>query len=285
MSAALAIVAAIAFAFGIVLEQRGTLETEAVEGDPRFLLQVVRRPVWFAGLGCQGVGWILQAIALDRGSLVVVQSLTSLSLVVALPLGVRLTGQVLGVRELLGAFLTLAGILVFLSAGQPQSGSPHPSAATWWVACLTILVGVLVLAGVGRRLRGASKALMLGAAAGLGFGLQAAVTKTFVGQIGSGLVALLGGWAVYVLIVTALTGFVLLQSALKTGVLAPAIAASNSVTLFSGVILGVAVFGETLAKSGRLHFGSTMAGFTMAIVGIIVLGGSRPPQLSASAST
>ena len=48
-------------------------------------------------------GWVLQAMALDRASLVVVQSLTALSLVVALPLGALLTDQHIGRRELTGA--------------------------------------------------------------------------------------------------------------------------------------------------------------------------------------
>ena len=92
---------------------------------------------------------------------------------------------------------------------------------------------------VGRRFTGASKALVFGAAAGLGYGLQAAVTKTFVTELGGGVLALLSSWSVYVLILSAVSGFALQQSALKTGVLAPAMASSNSVTLFSSVILGI----------------------------------------------
>jgi hypothetical protein len=140
---------------------------------------------------------------------------------------------------------------------------------------------VLVLAGVGRRFTGASKALTYGAAAGLGYGLQAAVTKTFVTEIGGGALAVLSSWSVYVLIVSAVTGFALAQSALKTGVLAPAMASSNSVTLFSSVILGIVVYGETIAKSGASHTGSAFAGLFVAIVGIAFLAGSESPTEAA----
>ena len=75
-----------------------------------------------------------------------------------------------------------------------------------------------------------------------------------------------------------MTGFALQQSALKTGVLAPAMASSNSVTLFSSVILGIGVYGETLAKSGSAHTGSTVVGLVVAIVGIALLAGSEAPQ-------
>jgi hypothetical protein len=117
-------------------------------------------------------------------------------------------------------------------------------------------------------------------AAGLCFGLQAAVTKTFVGEIGGGLAGLLSSWSVYVLIASALIGFVLQQSSLKTGELAPAMAASNSVTLFSSVLLGIAVYGERLSKAGGGHAGLAALGLAVAILGIVLLAGStsRQPQ-------
>ena len=216
-------------------------------------------------------------MALDRGSLVVVQSLTALSLVVALPLGALLTNQHIGRRELTGATLTLFGIVFFISAGQPQGGTTHPGAAAWWSACLITAALVLGLFVLGRHFTGASKALVFGAAAGLGYGLQAAVTKTFVTEIGGGVLALLASWSIYVLILSAVSGFALQQSALKTGVLAPAMASSNSVTLFSSVILGIAVYGESLSKTGTGHSGSTVVGLVVAVVGIAFLAGSEAP--------
>jgi drug/metabolite transporter (DMT)-like permease len=264
MGESLAILAAVLFALGTVLQQKGTLATAAAEDDPRFLVQILRRPVWLAGAVLQSLGWVVQAMALDRASLVVVQSLTALSLVIALPLGVVLTAQHIGRRELTGATLTLIGIVFFVSAGQPQGGTSHPSAAAWWSACLTTGVLVAILFGVGRRFTDASKALTFGAAA-------------FVTEIGGGVLGLLSSWSVYVLVISAVSGFALQQSALKTGVLAPAMASSNSVTLFSSVILGIVVYGETLAKSGSAHSGATIVGLLVAIVGIAFLAGSETP--------
>jgi drug/metabolite transporter (DMT)-like permease len=285
MAQTLAFLAAIAFAFGSVLQQRGTLDTDADEGDPRFLLQALRQPVWLFGAGSQAAGWILQATALDRGPLVVVQSISALSLVIALPLGVWFTHQRIGAREVAGALLTLVGILFFLSAGQPQGGTSHPAAAKWWVAGLVTLGLVVVLGAIGMRFQGAAKALTLGAAAGLGLGLQAAVTKTFVTEIGNGVLALLTTWSTYVLIVSAVGGFILLQTALKTGVLAPAMASSNSVTLFSSVILGITVYGERLSQAGGGHSASTFIGLAVAIVGIALLAGAAEPDDDRDATT
>ena len=278
MGDVLAIVAALLFAFGTVLQQKGTLTTEAKGDDARFLVQILRRPVWLAGAAMQGVGWIVQAVALDKASLVVVQSLCALSLVIALPLGVWLTHQRVGPREIAGAALTLIGIVFFLAAGQPQGGTTNPSATSWWIACLVTAALVAVLYLVSRNWTGAAKALAFGAAAGLGYGLQAAVTKTFVTLVGQGFVTLVTSWSVYVLIISALSGFALQQSALKTGVLAPAMASSNSVTLFSSVILGIGVYGETISKSGSGHAGAAVVGLVVAIVGIALLAGAQAPQ-------
>lgn len=283
MGPALAIVAAVLFALGTVLQQKGAMSTDAGEGDPRFLVQILRRPVWIAGAILMASGWVLQAMALDRASLVVVQSLTALQLVVALPLGAILTAQHIGRRELTGAALTMLGIVFFITAGQPQGGTTHPSATSWWVACVTIAVLVIALVAVGARFRGAARALTLGAAAGLGFGLQAAVTKTFVTEIGGGILSLLGSWSVWVLILSALTGFALQQSSLKTGILAPAMASANSVTLFTSVVLGIGVYGETISKNGAAHSGSAFAGLAVAIIGIAFLAGSDAPQPTSSA--
>ena len=109
-------------------------------------------------------------------------------------------------------------------------------------------------------MKGASKALLLGSAAGFGYGLQAAVTKTFVGELGHGALSLLADWSVYVLVISAVVGFVLQQGALKTGVLAPAMASSNAVTLFSSVVLGIVVYGERLSASGGGHVASAAVG-------------------------
>ncbi len=53
MAYLLALLGACCFALGNVLQQKGTLEVPAAEGDPRFLAQILRRPIWLAGGGLQ----------------------------------------------------------------------------------------------------------------------------------------------------------------------------------------------------------------------------------------
>jgi len=273
----LALLAACAFALGNVLQQKGTLEAPAAGDDPRFLAQIVRRPVWLAGGGLQVSGWVLQAAALDRGSLIVVQSLTTMSLVIALPLGARITNQVVSRRVWLGAGAIVVGIVLFLSVGSPKGGTSTPSAAAWWSAGLATLAIVAVLYVMGRRSTGAMRALLFGAGAGVGFAFQASVTKVFVPLVGQGVSAMLSSWMVYVLVASAMVGFVLQQTALKTGVLAPAMASSNAVTLFVSIILGITVFGEKLAAQGDQHLLPALLGLAVALGGVVLLAGAEPP--------
>ncbi len=232
----------------------GTFSSRRGRSKPRHratiptLAQILKRPVWLAGGALQVSGWVLQAAALDRGSLVVVQSLCAMSLVIALPVGARLTNQQIDRRVILGAVAMIAGIVLFLSVGQPQKGVAHPSAAAWWSACISAAVIVFLLARIGRRHDGALRALYFGAAAGVGFALQASVTKEFMSIFGGGLDAIVHSWTTYALVASAVVGFVLQQSALKTGVLAPAMASSNAVTLFGSVVFGVTIFEEKLSN-------------------------------------
>jgi drug/metabolite transporter (DMT)-like permease len=245
------------------------------------LVQILREPVWLAGALLQATGWILQAAALDRGPLVVVQSLTTLSLVIALPLGVWLTDQHVGRTEIVGALAVVAGIILFLSAGAPSGGISNPSAAAWWTAGLVSAALVVGAGALARTQRGAARAALFGAAAGISFALQAAVTKVFVGEVGEGVRALLTTWTTYALIVSALVGFVLQQSALKTGALAPAMAASNASTLVFSVVFGLTVFEETVAEAGGRWIPAWI-GLAVAVVGVLALAASTSTPAGAA---
>jgi drug/metabolite transporter (DMT)-like permease len=272
-----ALLAALSFAFGSVLQQKGTLQTKAPEGDPHFLAEILRKPVWLLGGVMQLLGWVFQAIALENGSLALVQSLCALSLVIALPLGARLTNQHVDRRSLIGACITLIGIILFVAVGQPQGGTSQPDSASWWSSILIITILILILSRIATRRRGATAAALLATAAGLSYAFQAAVTKVFMTQIGYGVAVLLTSWTTYALIISALAGFVFQQSALKTGFLAPAMAAVNATTLAGSIILGITIFQETISNgSGRMA--PAVLGLTLSIIGVAMLASPETNQ-------
>jgi hypothetical protein len=175
-----------------------------------------------------------------------------------------------GRRSIIGAGATFVGIVAFLGLGQPQGGISQPKDSAWWACGLTIVAIMFLLSGLARRRRGAIAAALFATAAGIGFGFQAAVTKVFVDLIGNGLGVILTSWTTYALIISALAGFALQQSALKTSFLAPAMAASNAASLATSVFLGVILFEETISKGqGRLP--PALFALALAIFGVILL--------------
>lgn len=122
MEIILAIVAAILFALGTVLQQKAGLdEPIEVEGSG-LLLQMARRPVWLAGIAADALGFVAQAIALTIGRLAVVEPLLVLSVVFALPLGARLSNQKLGQLDIVAAVLVTCALGVFLVVADPSGG-------------------------------------------------------------------------------------------------------------------------------------------------------------------
>ena len=105
------------------------------------------------------------------------------------------------------------------------------------------------------------------------------MTKEFTGVISGGIDAVLHSWSTYVLIVSALIGGVLQQTALKSGILAPAISATSALTLSGSVVLGAIVFEERLDHGGG-KLAPAVNGLVVALCGIVVLAGSRaaPPS-------
>jgi hypothetical protein len=275
----LAALAALCFALGNVLQQRGALRTDAAGEDLRFLAEIFRHPVWVAGLLLQVAGFGAQVAALGMGSLLVVQAIVVTNFVIALPFGVWLTDQVVGRRQVLGALATLAGLFVFLVGGHPTGGTDHVARTSWVVTLATVAVVLVVLDLSSRRVGAAPAAALLGAAAGTMFGIQAGLIKSLAHH-GAGVGGVIGAWQLYVLAVAAVVGFAYQQRGLKVGVLAPTMAASNVATLTASVVLGLVLFAEVL-RPGVLGPALAVPGLGLMAGGILVLalgGGDTAPS-------
>lgn len=281
MAAGLALVTALLFAAGTVLWQRGTLQAEAEASDPRFYVQILARPAWLVGTALTVLGGLCQIAALNQGAIVVVQPIIVLSLVFALPFGAWLTDQRVGRREVLGASIVTCGLVAFLVLSAPEGGIASPAPARWVASAALVGAAVVVTTLAARGRSPAVVGGLLGAAAGLTFGYQAAVAKLFASQIERGVAALLQEWSTWVLIVLMVGGWALQQASLKTGVLAPAMASVNVATMVVSVALGVAVFQETIHTGGGAAFWSLLAlGVTAA--GVVMLTVWRTPSATRS---
>jgi drug/metabolite transporter (DMT)-like permease len=271
MAVVLALLAALLFAGGTVLQQKvaeTASEDEALKAG--FLLRLARRPQWLAGIALDAGGFVCQAIALGVGRLVVVQPILATSVVFALPLGNRLTGQHIGRREVIAALAVAAGLGVFLVVADPSGGRDDATATAWIVSFAVIGVVCAALVAAGLRAGPGPKATLFGIATGILFGLSAALTKTCVERLDEGVLGLLGDWELYALIVVGWVGMTLCQASLQTGRLASAMATQMVLDPVTSVLLGTLAFDETIHTSA-VGLGGSLVALVVMLTGLVVL--------------
>jgi len=276
----LALIAAFLFALGLVLQEKAasTLPPESVGAG--FLFRLAHQPIWLLGLGAQIAGFVVQAIALGIGRMVIVQPLLVATIVFALPLGRLLEQRPIKREEWLGAVLVTAGLGALLVVSKPAEGNDDASLLSWAViggATVGLAVFLFVLA---RGRTAALRAGLLGTASGILFGLSAALTKTTVSLLDEGILAVFGDWHVYALAGVSAAAFWLEQAALQTGALAAAVATTMAFDPLSSLVFGIALFDEALHES-VLGYALSALALAAALAGLVILarakGEESPP--------
>jgi drug/metabolite transporter (DMT)-like permease len=275
MASILALAAAFLFALAAALQQKGALNLPELSlRDPASLVRLVGQRMWLFGTVALLVGYVLQAAALDRGRLAIIQPLLVMTVVFALPLGYVLTAQHVGRSEVAGAGVIVVGLALFALYGDPAGGKENAPGGEWLIAIailVTICAVLLVFGGKG----GLSlRAGIYGTVAGILFGLSAALTKPTLDYLHAGVEELLTHWEPYALAVAGILGFVLQQISLGTGKLAPSVATVSVANPIVGILLGIALFDERLSRPGW-HVLVACIGLGMALVGAVVISLAR----------
>lgn len=249
----LAVVAAVFIAVGIVVRQHSTRHLpEDTSVGAGMGAALVCQPLWWVGTASAVGGYVFQALALGRGSLLLVQPVLVSSLLFALPLSARLVHRRVTGREWTWALLLSAAIAVFVLVGNPRPDRPHPPGPAWTAATIAV---VIVVAGCLIRVRRSGarvRAVRLAVAVAVLFGVVAVLTTVCVHRLEyDGLAALLTVPAPYALLVVALLGTVLQQSAFHAGALQTSVPTMIVLEPIVAVTLGVVVLGDHLAVGGR----------------------------------
>lgn len=282
MEIVLAVLAAMMFALGTVLQQKVAAEVPDEEAmKAGLLLRLVRRPVWLAGIVIDGIGFLFQAAALHFGRLVVVQPLLATSVVFALPFGAWINKRRITKNDLVGAGAVTGGLVLFLVLADPQGGVDDASTLGWVVSGAIAAVICLGLIGASRGRPPSAKATLLGMAAGILFGFSAALTLTVVDNLDQGVVGILTDWHLYALIAVGWISMTLSQASLQTGALAPAISTQMSVDPITSVLLGVLIFQEKIHDT----FGEAalaLTGLAVMVAGLVILARAQVRDESAT---
>lgn len=272
---ALALGSSLFIAVGFVVQQHAAAQEPASERlSFRLLLALVQRPLWLAGVASQVVGQLLSAAALGTGSLALVEPVMAANLLFALPLAARWNRRSLGRREWAGAAALVVGLAAFVAAGDPHGGHtadlPWPN---WVLSGGTIVLLVAALVAVGRRRAAIPQATILGAAAGMLYGLQDALTQRTLAVLGHGVVAVLVNWPAFSLVAVAVVGMLLAQSAFEAAPLSASLPPITAAEPLTGIAFGVGVYHEYLDLQPG-HLAIELLGLGLMVVGVFLVAAS-----------
>jgi drug/metabolite transporter (DMT)-like permease len=272
---ALSLGAALFLAVGFVVQQRVAAQEPPDERlSFLLLLKLVQRPVWLGGVATMVVGQMLGAIALKTGDLALVEPVISTNLLFALPLAAVWSRRRLGVREWVGCLLLLAGLGIFVAAGDPHGRYNGDGAWTHWVIGSGV-VGVLAIGLVtfSRRQSPYRQATLLASAAGFLYGLQDALTQRTMTSLDHGVLVMFTSWPAYTLLWVAIVAMLLAQSAFEEAPLSASLPASTAIEPVAGIAFGVGLYHDYLDRSAFALVFET-AGLAMAVVGVILVAAS-----------
>lgn len=274
IAATSALAAAALFGIGVALQHR---QVQAVDGGerPRHLVtQLLRRRLWLVGVALTVLAYGFQGLALSFGPLTLVAPIVALDLLFAIPVAARWSGRRTRMGDWFGCAFSAGGIAAFVVASPPSSGRSTAPAWQWIIAAggVALVAGCAIAAA--NFADGRARVAMLSGAAGVVFGITAAVTLSLTRELRlQGVGLLFGIWQTWVLVGLGMAGFVLSAIAYRAGELSISLPIMDTVEPLTGVLLGTLVFGEPLAASpaGLL---AQCGGGVLALVGIVMLGRS-----------
>jgi drug/metabolite transporter (DMT)-like permease len=203
---------------------------------------------WSIGFAVALVAWVLHVAALALAPISLVQAVISGGLVFLAVLADRFFGFQLGRREWLGVGLTAVG-LAFLGL-TVQSGSTG-SHSSYSISGMIAFEGAMVFIGTllllshrVERIRH-QHGILLGAAAGILFGVSDVSIKALTGTVPGDLLAIISPWA-GVAIAASIAAFYSSARALQIGDGVSTIAITTVSANVSAILGGILVFGDPL---------------------------------------
>jgi len=266
-----ALLSALMYAVASVLQQRAAAATPH-EHSLRIglLAKLAVNPLWLIGIAADVAGYACQFVALGHGGLALVQPLLVSGLLFALPLSGFIHGTRLTRWDWLGAVAVVAGLSAFLLVARPEAGAPEISGTAWTVLIVVTAVfmaGLVMLAGQGPSRR---KAVSLACAAGVLYGLTAALTKASSHLLQHGVIHTLTRWEPYGLAAAGLIGMLLTQSAFQAGPLDASLPALTVIDPVVSIAIGAAAFSEGLT-TGVVPVTLETAGMIAMVLGVFLV--------------
>lgn len=279
------VAAAILLGTGFVLQQGAAQQLPKSEYlHLRLLADLLRKPRWLAGIVTMVSGQLVSAWLIGHVPLSLAEPLLASNLIFALVLAGPLSRQVLYKSEIAGALILMAGVAALSLARSVGSAAVSVGSPAYWpYAAGAVALIAYGFAELGRRRSGDLRATLTGASAGIVFGLQDALTRRTILILTSFHAAgALTTWSTYALILVAITGLWLMESAFNAAPLHASLPAITAGEPVCGILLGILVFGDREHVSAGL-IALQAAGFVALVVGVILV--ARGPALTGKLTT
>jgi hypothetical protein len=269
---ACAVGTSLCYGIGSVLQAVAAADVDSsVHLDPRLLLRLVKAWRYVLGLALDGAGFVLSLVALRSLPLYVVQAVVASFLAVTAVTGALVLKT--RVRPLEGVALVvvvLGLVLVGLSAA-PEAARLPGRTVEWVVLATAVALGLAAVpAG---RLTGSRGAWVLGAVAGLSFGIVAVGARTLLASVAHGHLVppvhvLVGSPSSYALLVASPLALATYATALQRGSVVQATAPLVVGETVLPALVGLTLLGDHARSGWEL---AAAAGFTLAVVAALLL--------------
>jgi drug/metabolite transporter (DMT)-like permease len=237
---------------------------------------------WAVGFGVALFAWTLHVVALALAPISLVQAVISGGLVFLAVLADRCFGFELGKREWLGVGLTALGLAFLgLTVESGSTGSHSSYSISGMVAFegAMIFIGtLLVLSHRVERIRH-RHGVLLGAAAGILFGVSDVSIKALTGTVPGDVLAILSPWT-GVAVAASIAAFYASARALQVGEGVSTIAITTVSANVSAILGGILVFGDPLGEDAYAVIARACA-FTL----VIAAAALTPAPLRAASRT
>ena len=246
----LALACALATNVGFLYKHRGACAAPAV--DMRCPIKsahaLFSSPLFAIGMVIASAAWIFHVGAMAMAPLSLVQSVLAGGMVLLAVMAERVFGLHIGRRQWLGLALTAVGLML-LGVTLPVAHGAHSRFSVPGMIGFEaglILVGSLLIMGPRIGAPVEHHGFMLGAAAGVLFGVSDIAIKAISGMVGAnGVIGLLSPWTAITL-AAAVAAFYASAKGLQDGEPIPVIAITGTAANVAGIVGGVIVFGDPL---------------------------------------
>jgi drug/metabolite transporter (DMT)-like permease len=247
----LALACAVATNIGFLYKHRGACAAPAV--DMRHPLRTARglwaSPLFAIGMAIACGAWIFHVAAMSLAPLSLVQAVLAGGVVLLAVMAEKIFGLRIGRRQWAGLALTAVGLILLGLTLPAAHGADSRFSLPGMISFEAGLIagGTLLIMGPQIGAPREHHGFMLGAAAGILFGVSDIAIKAMSGLFAaSGITGLLTPW-LGVCAVASVAAFYASAKGLQDGDPVPVIAVTGTAANVSGIIGGIAVFGDPLS--------------------------------------